>query len=133
MAAKHDNSTDVVQSLKEASVKKGKKKMRPSIAQYYCRKCYKDGMDHMYEDCPKWCTCCFCNAKEHWSFLCTTLHNKCTVGQCLIQISHCYIGEHCPTSGISCTKEYAYMYKDEGGRVVVSSVFNELDWQSFHE
>ena len=35
---------------------------------------------------------------------------------------------------ISHSKEYTYIYKDEGGRIVVpSGMFEDLDWQSFHE
>ena len=43
----------MVWSIKEAGIKKEKKKVHPSIAQYYCGKCNKDRMDHMYEDCSK--------------------------------------------------------------------------------
>ena len=120
--------------MKDATIKKGKKKVRPGIAQYYCGKCNRDGVDHTYEDCPEWHNCCFCDAIGHWSFHCITPHVKCTAKQCLVQIGHRHARAHCPTSGISHSKEYVYTYKDMEGRVVVSgSMFEDLDWQSFHE
>ena len=127
-------SAKSARGLKEARIKKGKKKVRPSITQYYCGKCNRDGVDHVYEDCPKWRNCCFCDAVGHWSFHCVTLHAKCTDEQCLIQIGHRHAGARCPTSAISRGEEYAYAYEDTEGRVVVpESMFEDLNWWSFHE
>ena len=111
----------------------GKKKVHMSLTWFYCSKCNRDGMNHNYEHCPKWHMCCFCNEEGHWSFHCTTPHVKCTATQCLIHIGHRNISAQCPTSGISQSQEYAYTYVGEQGEVIMLSIFEDLDWESFYE